>query len=202
MDEEISAMSAISVALQQLDEDACERVLDWANKKFAQRDRSWQKIPAETQPIGSLRIAEPVAKSPQQTANSIANLDEIVECGDDGSVRVICRDLKANSRNDAAIRLAHIVIYANEVLTQAKETSSRNVLLQILKEWRAYDANTRVAISRHQGIKRNGDLLSLDIHSKREAEKYIKQILDPSIKGDWQVNGSRRRLKTNGNEVD
>jgi hypothetical protein len=111
----------------------------------------------------------------------------------DAGLEVTVRDLKARSANDAAIRLAHIAILAKEKLTGTKTLSSRNELLPILKEWRAYDGNTRVALANHRGIHRDGDQLSLDAISRREAQKYIDEILDESIQSTWNPTGRARK---------
>jgi hypothetical protein len=112
-------------------------------------------------------------------------LEDIVEQGESGALRVIARDLKAKSRNDAAVRLVYLVVYANEVLNRQQKTSSKKLVVPVLSEWRAYDGNTRTVIANDRGIKRDGDLLSLDVHSRRQAQEFVAQIRDASTKGNW-----------------
>lgn len=64
--------------------------------------------------------------------------------------------------------------------------SSRKNLTPILKEWRLYDGNTRARLSKERGILRDGDNLSLDAHARRDAERFIEEISDPEIKGQWK----------------
>lgn len=189
-------MSHIAKALEQLnDKEALARVLAWANSRFGDGRVQQAVAPLFSSPKLGTTVAA-VRSQPQRH-----DYEDIFECDEDGAVRVITRDLKAKSRNDAAIRLAHIVLLASEMASGQKEASSKNVLLPVLREWRAYDANTRVALARHPGIKRNGDLLSLDLHSRRDAESYIREIRDESTKGEWSAISSVRKRKKNGSKT-
>ena len=176
---EIDAMRVVAEAIENLaDPEARMRVLSWLASKFgAPRYEAGKKDLRHGSGEGaSLPITEEELPGiARRTAN--------------GELEVTVRDLKAKSTIDAAMRLAHIVIYANEKLKGERAVSSRKVLSPILKEWRAYDGNTRLALARHKGIHRDGDQLSLDAIAKKDAEKYIGEILDDSVHGTWNRNG-------------
>lgn len=112
---------------------------------------------------------------------------------DSGEFKLTIRDLKAKNVKDAAIRLVHVATRAYINLTGKSNVSSKSVILPLLKGWRVYDGNTRVAISRHKGIIRNGDEMSLDFHSQNDADKYMEEILDESVKGVWSPAGKGRK---------
>ena len=184
---EIDAMRVVAEAIENLaDPEARMRVLSWLASKFgAPRYEAGKKDLRHGSGEGaSLPITEEELPGiARRTAN--------------GDLEVTVRDLKAKSTIDAAMRLAHIVIYANEKLKGERAVSSRKVLLPILKEWRAYDGNTRPALAHHKGIHRDGDQLSLDTIAKKDAEKYISEILDDSVTGTWNPNGrSSRKAST------
>lgn len=201
-------MATIWAALTELEDEAARnRCINWALSRLG--------INVSTGPTRGASGASPVVHSrtasvaPTVDAGKALNFtpgpnewDDVFEQSEDGSIRVIARDLKAKSRNDAAIRLVHLIVYANEVLNGQTKTSSKKLVLPVLREWRAYDPNVRGAIANHQGIKRDGDLLSLDIHSKRDAATYIEQIRDESTKGSWSpvASKSKKTSKKKGQE--
>jgi hypothetical protein len=199
-DPEVAAFEKISQALGAVeDPEARGRVLIWANAKFA------PNVELKPKPLVAVARASTPAEGQANDGASCA-IDElrgVVEYSEDGTLRVIARDLKAKSRNDAAIRLAHITVYAHQKITGEQKTSSKKVLLPVLREWRAYDPNTRVALAHQPGIKRDGDWLSLDVHSRRDAETYIRQIVDDSVQGAWRpVNQSgKKRAKPKGDKT-
>jgi hypothetical protein len=199
-DPELKAMGAIWSALSALEDDAARnRCINWALSRLG-----------VSVPTGSTRVAmdvshgvqtrplsaAPVAIKHTESQHGADDWEDVFERSEDGAIRVIARDIKAKSRIDAAIRLVHLVVYANEVLNGQGKTSSKKFALPVLREWRAYDANVRGSLAKHQGIKRDGDLLSLDIHSKREAVKFIEQIRDESTKGSWSPTSSKSRKAT------
>src|SRR5205823_2466461 len=155
-DVELTAMTSVWDALQSLpDKEAQLRCITWALSRLGL-----------TLPTGpGVRAGSPIAPSASPLTSSSPSaagedsLVDIVEQTEDGRFRVIARDLKARSRNDAALRLVHLVLYANEIIGGQQKTSSRKFVIPVLKDWRAYDGNTRVAIANSPGIKREGDLL-------------------------------------------
>jgi hypothetical protein len=172
-------MRKVGEALEGLgDPEARERVLFWVASKFGTlasytgRNNTVATAVGQTTPLGTSDEIPGIARA---TPN--------------GGLEITVRDLKAKSTTDAAIRLAHIVIYAAEKLKGERAVSSRKVLLPILKEWRAYDGNTRLALARHKGIHRDGDSMSLDAIAKKDAEKYVADILDDAAQGTWNPNG-------------
>jgi hypothetical protein len=178
---EVDAMGKIAEAMASLeDQNAKMRVLQWACARYGVPE------PAATRTVG--RVPTVPASAPNSLESAPApngGLEDIVEQNQEGRIRVIARDIKARSKNDAALRLAHIVIYAHEKLTGEATVSSKRVLIPVLRDWRAYDPNTRVAIARNQGIVREGDELHLDQHAKMQAERFIAEIRDERTEGQW-----------------
>ena len=183
---EIDAITKIDAALSAIkDKESKRRVLRWALDKFSAEDEitspSVKKSgPDVTDKLGSL----------QKGKGEIPGIARIQE---NGTFRLTVRDLKAKNTNDAAIRLAHIVIRAYGELTGETSVSSKKVLVPILREWRAYDGNTRVVIARHKGIIREGDSLSLDAHSNKDAFRFMSEVLDSSITGTWSPRSTSRK---------
>lgn len=176
---EIEALKVIDDAMSGLSEEERARVLLWANSKYG------------IQRPGDPRI--PSAVNSTESAALDNELPGIAYLTENGEMKLTVRNLKASSTNDAAIRLAHIVILSYEKLTGEKSVSSKKILTPILKEWRAYSGNTRPLLAKHKGIIRNGDMLSLDAHSRREAEQYIHEILDPEVDRDWTPKNRTRK---------
>src|SRR4051794_19953704 len=125
---ELEAMRTIGEALSKLEFDARVRVLTWISAHFS--------LPMSSARSPTIGLTEETLTDIGQELPGIARMT-------DAGLEVTVRDLKARSANDAAIRLAHIAILAKEKLTGTKTLSSRNELLPLLKEWRAYDGNTR-----------------------------------------------------------
>lgn len=174
---EIEVIKLIDEALSKVDEKTRFRILRWTWDKYGKDDKDssfsneflLEKIPTE--------LREGKCKE----------IPGIAQISEDGDFKLTVRDLKAKNTTDAAIRLAHVTVFAYEKLTGEKKISSKKVILPILKEWRAYTGNTRNALAKHKGILRVGDKVSLDAHSKRDTEQFIKEILDDSIKGTWKL---------------
>jgi hypothetical protein len=183
---EVNAMRAVGEALSALGEDdARARVLAWAASHFG--------LPA-TAPApraNFLQSSVPPVEHQSDSTGEIAGVAKMTASG----FELTARDLKARSTNDAAIRIAHVVIYAYEKLTGEKVVSSKRILLPILRQWRAYDGNTRPAIANHKGIHRDGDNLSLDAIARKDAEKFIVEILDDSVEGTWNPKGRAAKRK-------
>ncbi len=134
-----------------------------------------------SRPTGGVRMA-PHPVVPSGDEKEIPGIARVTQ---NGEFHLTVRDLKARSANDAAIRIAHLALLANERLNHSESLSSKNVLVPILRRYRAYDGNTRGALAQHRGFARAGDQLSMDLHCKEEAEEYMRQILDPSVQGTW-----------------
>ena len=100
----------------------------------------------------------------------------------------------------AAMRLVHAVVFAHQQLL-GTGASRKDVVNPALKRYRLYDGNARVAIARHNGLLRNGDVVTLDVHATRDAERYVAEICDSTISGSWNPDskgkraGSRTRSK-------
>jgi hypothetical protein len=188
---EVDAIETIDKALSALkDKEARQRVLVWALAKYA--------IDGEVNPLSARKrlSGTPVTlHTVPRTRNEIAGIAKIQE---NGTFKLTVRDPKAKSTKDAAIRLAHIVIHAYTELTGESSVSSKKVLVPTLREWRAYDGNTRLALARHKGIIRDGDSLSLDAHSKKDAIRFIDEALEESIEGTWRLRSkAHKRVSKN-----
>jgi hypothetical protein len=134
------------------------------------------------------KMLEPHTEEISPVAGNHASETEIpgiARLTSNGDLKITIRDLKAKSGLDAAVRLAHVAIYAHEKL-RGEPLSSRRTLTPILKEWRLYDGNTRARLSKEKGIIRDGDALHLDAHSRRDAERLIQEILDDGVSGNWR----------------
>lgn len=185
---EIEVLGKVDEALAGLaGEDARGRVIRWASEKYGV---AIAKPPVGTQQFVPGQTGISIASPPVGSGGEIPGIAKFV--GEE--LRIIARDINATSTNDAAIRLAHIAIRANEVLTGAESVSSRHIVTPILKTWRAYTGNTRAVIANQKGILRNGDLVSLDEHGKRDADEFIRQCLDPSVEGSWNPTATTKKL--------
>lgn len=111
---------------------------------------------------------------------------------DSGEFKLTVRDIKAKNAKDAAIRLVHIIVYAYEKLKK-EAVSSRKVVTPILKQWRLHTGSIRGTIANLPGIIRDRDNLSLDVHAKRDAEKYIKDVSDDTVQGKWKPSYKGRK---------
>jgi hypothetical protein len=182
-DPELNAMALIAQAFNELDDQkARDRVLRWAAAKYADLSQSTHvSVPTHL----SLPLIENSATDVETTGPDI-DLRRVCKLMDSGDLRVTLRDLKAKSANDAAIRLAHIVIYCYQALSKQTSTSSRHVLTPELKRWRLYNGNSRHSLAMQKGIIREQDSLSLDAHATLDAERFIREALDPTIEGKWR----------------
>lgn len=172
---EIAAIQALDSVLADLDEEERSRVLQWAIAKYG-------KLAIAAKPTSaSLHSSGQLASSHGGT-----EIPGIAALTPNGEFKFTARDVKAKNTNDAAIRIAHIAIWAYQQLTNEATMPSKKVLVPILRTWRAYTGNTRYILAKHKGILREGDNLSLDSHSLNEAQKYVQETLDNSIEGTWQ----------------
>lgn len=185
MTSEFEAMKAIDEALASLSDDERNRVLQWVGTKYGQLAHS------AVRPIGV------VARSPElrPLSSGAGEIPGIARLGSDGTFKLTVRDIKAKNTNDAAIRLVHVVVLAHELLTNESSVSSKQVLVPVLREWRAYTGNTRAIIATHKGIIREGDRISLDAHARQEAEEYIRQIQDDTVQGSWKPTAVKGKSK-------
>ncbi|MEK6208968.1 MAG: hypothetical protein AABM64_01160 [Pseudomonadota bacterium] len=192
-DSEIAAISAINAALAKVtDSEARLRVLNYIWSRY--RPQLLAGTAAFTLSDSSLPL--PLSSSLSSGVSSSSTplpliaatareLNGIARITDNGELRITARDLKAKSGLDAALRLAHIAIYAHERLT-GQPLSSRKGLTPLLREWRLYTGNVRAKLARERGIIRSSDSLLLDAHARRDAERYIEEILSDEVAGQWR----------------
>lgn len=182
-DSEITAIAAISGALKKLsDADARRRVLSYVLARYLPDSTAVTPQAPRVSGLAPSAAAPgpiPVVEHMQRELPGIARLT------DAGELKITARDLKAKSALDAAVRLAHIAMYAHERLT-GQPLSSRKGLTPLLREWRLYDGNTRARLAKERGIIRSGDSLSLDAHARRDAERFADEILNDEVSGQWK----------------
>ena len=176
-DAEITAIAAISSALSNLaDAEARRRVLAYVLARYLPEENTLASLPSAS----LAQTFTSMAPSPVSL-----ELPGVARLTDSGDLRITARDLKAKSGLDAGVRLAHVAIYAHERLT-GQPLSSRKGLTPLLKEWRLYDGNVRARLAKERGIIRSDDSLSLDAHARRDAERYIEEILNEELHGQWK----------------
>lgn len=179
-DAEIAAIAAISSALSKLaDSEERRRVLTYVLARYLPEGYTPSAQPS-AQPVTSM-APSPVAVI-EHTQRELPGVARLTDTGD---LRITARDIKAKSGLEAGVRLAHVAIYAHERLT-GKPLSSRKGLTPLLKEWRLYDGNVRARLAKERGIIRSDDSLSLDAHARRDAERYIDEILNDELHGQWK----------------
>lgn len=192
-DAEIAAISAINAALAKVaDDDARARVLDYILARYRPGMVPVTRfIPSLAAPPSVMHANGPGSNFENRTsplallAGPEKELAGIARLTDAGDLKITVRDLKAKNGLDAAVRLAHIAIYAYEHLA-GQPLNSRKGLTPLLREWRLYDGNVRAKLAKERGIIRSGDNLTLDAHAKRDAERYIEEILSNDVAGQWR----------------
>lgn len=177
---ELEVMGEVDRLLSPLQPGVRNRVIRWAAEKYT-----------SPSPPVVLSSALPGLRAQQGQGPELPGIARL----QGGRLRLTVRDLKARNTNDAAVRIAHIALLAWEQLTGRSEASSRKLLVPLLREWRAYDGNTRRAVAACKGIVRNGDTVALDAHAHRDAEVYVHDVLDPSKMGTWRPGSTRRRAR-------
>lgn len=179
--EELECMRTVDEALRSIEDgDTRARVISWLSAKYL----------GGSAPTRSAGASVEAAYGTDERPNEIRGIAKLSQAGD---VQLTVRDFKAKSANDAAVRLAHVVIWAAAKLTGESNVSSKNVIVPLLRKYRCYDGNTRSAIAGNKGLVREGDLLSLDFHAEQYAEKVIAEIQDATTEGKWKPGASKRR---------
>jgi len=187
-DPEIAAILAISQALGAIDELPTRiRVLNWAMSRFG-------SLGAPTPPPGTPPEQRPQVQVPQP-AQPVTEKDipGVAQLSGEGEVKITIRDLKASSTNDAAKRLVLTAIRAHERLKGVRQVSSREVIVPLMRDYRVYTGNTRTVIKNYKGIIRDGDMLSLDVHAREEADRFLEEITDPEKRGTWKPGTRSKR---------
>ena len=166
-------MTRLQEVLSPLEEEQRRRVLSWACDRYGHAaELSHHEVPTPQRGVGTPTV-------PQELAG-------IAELTPSGDFRLTVRDLKAKSKRDAARRVAYLAIHAYCQLKGEAAVSSRRIVTPLLKSWRAYDGNARALLASDRGIHRDGDALSLDAHAHREAERFMRDVLDPNVSGCWE----------------
>jgi hypothetical protein len=176
-DQELSSLQQVVQLFDSLQPAARERIHRYLAERFALS--SVAKLP------------EGHADSQQLTNSDQRELPGLAQLTEDGALKITIRDLKARSAIDAARRLVYVTIAAHERLA-GSAASSRKTVTPILRDWRLYDGNARRMIATDKGIVRSGDLLSLDSHARRDAERFMAEMLEDGTKGTWQAEKKRQ----------
>ncbi len=186
-DAEITAIAAINAALSKIEKpEARGRVLAYFIARFMPDSGPLRTGHARGfVAVGSQPLGTPATLTATASLAGGGELPGIARLTDEGDLKITARDLKAKSGLDAAVRLAHIAIFAYERFT-GQPLSSRKGLTPLLREWRLYDGNTRARLAKERGIIRSGDNLSLDTHARRDAEQFVADILNDEVAGQWK----------------
>ena len=108
-DPELDALTAICKALNLLeDEKSKQRVMDYAYSRFGLQPVALVQKKAQGEGSGAEESGEKLDAKIHMELPGIARLT------DKGDIKLTIRDLKAKSTNDAARRIAYIVIHVNE----------------------------------------------------------------------------------------
>ena len=199
-DDEITAIATISSALAMVKEpDARQRVLSYILARYGPQlpadNPALARSRTDHSPLSALALSAgpPFGGSSESRTSPLdqvtaapKELPGIARISDSGDLKITVRDLKAKSGLDAAVRLAHVAIYAYDHLTGGQPFSSRKGLTPLLQQWRLYDGNARARLASHRGIMRSGDNLTLDAHARRDAERFIEEILSDEVPGQWR----------------
>lgn len=181
-DLEVTAIATISRVLARLeDAEARKRVISYVLARYVGTNIS-TVMPSNNTLSPTIPTQASGSAVSETSSREIAGIARVTESGE---LRITIRDLKARSGLDAAVRLAHVAIYAHVVLLGIPMSSAKG-LTPILKMWRLYDGNTRTRLAREKGIVRSGDDLALDAHATRDAQRFIEEILDPNVEGSWR----------------
>ena len=197
-DLEILAFTKMKEALEPLDEEACIRVLDWANRRYlggsiVHASAGQKHTQNKTNSEGDLKAVAQVSTG----MTSSSELSDLAEVDEDGSLDLHIRSFKAKNKIDCVNRLVHVVIYLHEKLTGEREIAGP-VINKFLEDWRLYDGNARRFLAAHKGIKVKGTkgaqrTYYLDNPGKKEAEKFISEIRDDSVQGKFDPTKTQKK---------
>lgn len=127
-----------------------------------------------------------------RASQSAGKLDNVAEKDSDGKVHIVATDLKAKTAIDAAHRVIYLALLARRQLLNETKTP-RKIIVETLRGWNLYDGNSRRLIARDKALVRDGrKTVCLSNPALQEAWKYVKQIQDATVKGEWTPSGGRR----------
>src|SRR5258706_2157414 len=142
MASEFDAMKTIDELLASLNDEERGRVLQWVSAKYG--------LTVQNMVRAGVRLdRNESALSVAKASGGVKEIPGIARLTTDGNLKLTVRDVKAKNTNDAAIRLIHIVVLANELLTGESGVSGKSVVVPTLREWRAYTGNTRAMIAKN-----------------------------------------------------
>ncbi len=122
-------------------------------------------------------------------------LENVVEKDPDGRVHIVATDLKVKTAIDAAHRVIYLALLGRRQLLNESKTS-RKAVVEALRNWNLYDGNSRRLIARDRALVRDGrKTVALSNPALQEAWKFVKEIQDVNVKGDWTPTGGRGRGK-------
>ncbi len=195
--DEILAMGIIDDTLNGIDDpDVVERVLAWALKKYGTNGNQTIRLDQAT---ATTQDTSPPTEKPPVLSPKGNEIEGIAILEPEGKIVFTLRDIKADSKVDAGVKLTLLAAYVHENLTGNEECSRREVINPLLKEWRAYDGGVRGEIANHNGIiSVNNRTIKLDRHAKLEAKKIVARVLDSKIMGTWSPNRISKPKKKAG----
>ena len=142
-------------------------------------------------------FGQELPKENKQCETREGEIPGIAMLEEEGKIAFTLRDIKAQNKTNAWVRLALLATYVHEELTGETEISRSKVVNPLLKDWRAFDGRVRQAIADHKGIISIGKgLVKLDRRAKEEAKAIMQQVLDPKVEGKWSPRTSASRGKS------
>lgn len=135
--------------------------------------------------LGAIQITNPIA-APSESTTTCMDIAGVAMKDTNGQFHFSVRDVKASNAIDAVKRLTYVLIRAYIQVMGVKTVSRKAIINPHLSAWRLYNGNARRFIAGDPGIIKNGDELSLDVHAEKEADTYIKEILDANVQGKWK----------------
>lgn len=111
-----------------------------------------------------------------------------------GRLMLQMSDLKAANQTDYALRLAHMYLYARQVLF-AEQGAPRGDVYEVTDFANLNRDNVAVFLSRDNSITKggSGDILSLNVSGVEHARKSLAEIMDPAVSaGKWTPSAEAR----------
>lgn len=112
----------------------------------------------------------------------ISEIPGIAYLNDDSEVIFTVQMPQARSANEAAVKLAHVVVHTYDVLKHERWISAPKALIPLLRKYDLYTGNTRKSLANHEGILRQGQQLSLTDAARAEAALIVRRIQEQATR--------------------